>query len=158
MNEHKVDVKTRVARFDATGQRLGADSAPASCTTLNTAVPAAQTLQTTADGGAGSVTTMSTTELSTAKSNTRKFSLSHLKLATIPLIEGQSYTAECGREILNANLGFRWDGKTREEIGLSTLRFCSKCILAALDSGKRRRYVYGIKEAQQAKDEEISEL
>jgi hypothetical protein len=74
------------------------------------------------------------------------------------MIEGQTYSVLCGKEILHAKFVRMWDSiETGLPAKLLNCRCCRKCLdkLAAdSDPWKRERYIYGIVSGS---EEEITE-
>jgi len=72
----------------------------------------------------------------------------HLLTSEFPIVSGQNQTADCGKEILKAQIVFMWDEQGMGEVLQYTRNICSECYLA--DKGPRlRMLVYGITERRQ---------
>ncbi|MCU1301932.1 MAG: hypothetical protein JWQ87_2216 [Candidatus Sulfotelmatobacter sp.] len=77
------------------------------------------------------------------------------------LIEGESYITNCRLQIAHAKLEFRVDIADVEKADVrSTGEICSKCMNLLFESRKQpawKRYVYGVREGQSARDAETEE-
>lgn len=75
----------------------------------------------------------------------------HLLTSEFPISDGQSQTADCGKEIVKAKIEFCWDSAdVGSSIPVSTLMLCSGCAHKAIASVDRRRYIYGITDSAKA--------
>jgi hypothetical protein len=79
----------------------------------------------------------------------------HLKDSEDPLIEGQDYTAVCGKMVHKAAFTFVFTQGELSHISLSTIMFCKDCIKTPPLGPLSGRYLYGMVDGETAKQAEI---
>lgn len=76
----------------------------------------------------------------------------HLAESKEPLVAGQDQIALCGQTVSKAYFCFMFDTDSGRVEGLSTLLFCTKCVIAFAAPGREsNRYLYGCLDGEKAK-------
>lgn len=77
----------------------------------------------------------------------------HLLDSDIPILEGSTVTANCGKMVPNVKAVFMFDYEFGQSATFNVFLVCSAC--QEIEGSKRGHYIYGILNGQELKHSEI---